>query len=71
MMAMAAVLLWSCQEKDGLGNAAGSVELAGSVVDGQILAAAEGGEFSVDVTSSGDWRVSGLADWVTDRKSTL
>lgn len=65
MMAMAAVLLWSCQEKDGLGNAAGSVELAGSVVDGQILAAAEGGEFSVDVTSSGDWRVSGLADWVT------
>ena len=65
MMAMAAVLLWSCQEKDGLGSAAGSVELAGSVVDGQILAAAEGGEFSVDVTSSGDWRVSGLADWVT------
>ena len=65
MMAMAAVMLWSCQEKDGLGNAAGSVELAGSVVDGQILAAAEGGEFSVDVTSSGDWRVSGLADWVT------
>ena len=38
MMAMAAVMLWSCQEKEPLGSvAAGSVELAGSVVDGQIL----------------------------------
>ncbi len=65
-MAMAAVMLWSCQEKDELGNAAaGSVELAGSVVDGQILVAAEGGEFQVKVASSGEWRVSGLADWVT------
>ena len=65
MMAMAAVMLWSCQEKDQLGTAAGKVELSGDVADGQILAAAEGGEFSVGVTSSGDWRVSGLADWVT------
>lgn len=64
MMAMAAVMLWSCQEKDQLGTAAGKVELSGDVADGQILAAAEGGEFSVGVTSSGDWRVSGLADWV-------
>ena len=65
MMAMAAVMLWSCQEKDELGTAAGKVELSGSVVEGQILANAEGGEFSVNVASSGDWRVSGLADWVT------
>lgn len=66
-MAMAAVLVWSCQEKEQLGSvAAGSVELAGSaVVDGQILAGAEGGEFQVSVKSSGEWRVSGLAEWVS------
>lgn len=66
IMAMAAVLLWSCQEKDDLGNAAsGKIELAGSVADGQILAGPAGGNFQVDVTSSEDWRVSGIADWVT------
>ena len=66
MMAMAAVLVWSCQEKENLpGAASDSVELAGSVVDGQILADAEGGEYQVSVASSGEWRVSGLAEWVT------
>ena len=66
MMAMAAVMLWSCQEKEGLeGAVSGKVELAGSVTDGQILAGPDGGEFQVNVTSSADWRVSGLADWVT------
>ena len=66
MMAMAAVMVWSCQEKEPLGSVAtGSVELAGSVVDGQILAGAEGGEFQVSVKSSGAWRVSGLAEWVS------
>lgn len=66
MMAMAMVLLWSCQEKEGLeGAVSGKVELAGSVTDGQILAGPDGGEFQVNVTSSADWRVSGLADWVT------
>ena len=65
-MTMAAVMLWSCQEKEQVGNVAtGSVEVAGDVVDGQILAAAEGGAYQVKVTSSGEWRVSGLADWVT------
>ena len=65
MMAMAAVMLWSCQEKEGLeGAVSGKVELAGSVTDGQILVDSEGGDFQVDVTSSEDWRVSGLADWV-------
>ena len=59
MMAMAMVLLWSCQEKENLGTgASGSVELAGSVADGQIVVGPEGGEFSVNVTSSGNWRVS-------------
>ena len=58
-------MLWSCQEKEGLeGAVSGKVELAGSVTDGQILVDSEGGDFQVDVTSSGDWRVSGLADWV-------
>ena len=66
IMTMAAVMLWSCQEKEQVGNVAtGSVEVAGDVVDGQILAAAEGGAYQVKVTSSGEWRVSGLADWVT------
>jgi hypothetical protein len=66
MMAMAMVLLWSCQEKEDLGTvASGSIALAGSVTDGQIIAGPEGGEFQVNVTSSEDWRVSGLADWVT------
>ena len=66
MMAMAIVLLWSCQEKENLGTgASGSVELAGSVADGQIVVGPEGGEFSVNVTSSGNWRVSGISDWVT------
>ena len=66
MMAMAAVLLWSCQNKEDLGVAApGSVEIAGSLTDGQILAGPEGGGFQINVTSSEDWRVSGLADWVT------
>lgn len=65
-MAMAAVMVWSCQEKEGLeGAASGKVEIAGSVTDGQILAGPEGGEYTVNVTSSGEWRVSGLADWVT------
>lgn len=65
MMAMAAVMLWSCQEKEGLeGAVSGKVELAGSVTDGQILVDSEGGDFQVNVTSSEDWRVSGLADWV-------
>lgn len=63
---MAMVLLWSCQEKDGLGVAAsGSIELAGSVTDGQIAVGPDGGEFQVNVTSSEDWRVSGISDWVT------
>lgn len=66
MMAMAMVLLWSCQEKEGLGVAApGKVELAGSLTDGQILAGPDGGEFQINVTSSDDWRVSGLSEWVT------
>ena len=66
MMAMAMVLLWSCQEKDNLGVAAsGEVAIAGDVVDGQILVGPEGGEFTVGVTSSEGWRVAGLADWVT------
>ena len=65
MMAMAAVMLWSCQEKEGLeGAVSGKVELAGSVTDGQILVDSEGGDFQVNITSSEDWRVSGLADWV-------
>lgn len=66
MMAMAMVMLWSCQEKDGLEAAApGKVELAGSVTDGQIAVGPDGGEFQVNVTSSEDWRVSGISDWVT------
>lgn len=66
MMAMAMVLVWSCQEKEQLETAApGKVELAGSVTDGQIIAGPEGGEFQVNVTSSEDWRVSGLSEWVT------
>lgn len=63
---MAMVLLWSCQEKDGLGVAAsGSIELAGPVTDGQLLVGPDGGDFSVNVTSSEGWRVSGFCDWVT------
>lgn len=66
MMAMTMVLLWSCQEKEDLGNAAsGKIEIAGAVTDGQILAGPAGGEFKVNVTSSEDWRVSGFSDWVT------
>ena len=66
MMAMAMVMLWSCQEKDGPEAAApGKVELAGSVTDGQIAVGPDGGEFQVNVTSSEDWRVSGISDWVT------
>lgn len=66
MMAMAMVMLWSCQEKDGPEVAApGKVELAGSVTDGQIAVGPDGGEFQVNVTSSEDWRVSGISDWVT------
>lgn len=66
MMAMAMVLVWSCQEKDELGTVtSGKVELAGAVTDGQIVAGPEGGSFQVNVTSSGDWRVSGLSEWVT------
>ena len=66
MMAMAMVLVWSCQEKEGLETAApGKVELAGDVTDGQIVAGPDGGSFQVNVTSSEDWRVSGLSEWVT------
>ena len=55
MMAMAMVLLWSCQEKEDLGTvASGSITLAGSVTDGQIIAGPEGGEFQVNVTSLED-----------------
>lgn len=66
MMAMAAVMVWSCQEKEEPDVAApGKVELAGAVSDGQIVAGPEGGDFQVSVTSSEDWRVSGISDWVT------
>lgn len=66
IMAMAMVLLWSCQEKDELETAApGKVELSGSVEDGMIVVGPEGGEVQVNVTSSEDWRVSGISDWVT------
>lgn len=66
IMAMAMVLLWSCQEKDELEAAApGKVELSGSVEDGMIVVGPEGGEVQVNVTSSEDWRVSGISDWVT------
>lgn len=63
---MAMVLLWSCQEKNGPESvASGSIALAGSVTDGQIIVGPEGGDFSVNVTSSDAWRVSGFSDWVT------
>lgn len=66
MMAMAMVLLWSCQEKEGLGVAAsGEVAIAGDVAEGQILVGPDGGEYTVNVTSSEGWRVSGLSEWVT------
>lgn len=66
MMTMAMVLLWSCQEKEGLGVAAsGEVAIAGDVAEGQILVGPDGGEYTVNVTSSEGWRVSGLSEWVT------
>lgn len=65
-MAMATVILWSCQEKEDLNVAAsGKVELTGDVSEGQIVVGPDGGEFQVNVTSSENWRVSGISDWVS------
>lgn len=68
IMAIAALVLGSCQEKnelDGPVVETGEIALSGdSLNEGMISAGPEGGEFSVKVTSTGDWRVSGISEWV-------
>lgn len=62
LFAAAALVLAGCGEKEQpqvVDNS--SVDLS----ELSVVAGPEGGEFSVNVTSSEAWRVSGLCDWVT------
>ena len=62
LFAAAAFAFAACGEKDQpVETDSSSVELSMA----EITAGPEGGEFTVNVTSSEPWRVSGLCDWVT------
>ena len=62
LFAAAALVLAGCGEKEQPQLVDdSSVDLS----ELTITAGPEGGEFSVNVTSSEPWRVSGLCDWVT------
>ena len=51
-----------CSEKEPLVETEVSqIELS----DSSVVAGPDGGEFSITVTSSGDWRVAGFCEWVT------
>lgn len=65
ILASAALMLSSCGEegKDGLDIS--SVLLSTN----EIVSDPEGGDFDVTVTSSEDWRISGISDWVTVDKT--
>lgn len=61
MCILAALALVACSDDNKEDLATSSVELSTEA----IAAPAEGGSFSVTVTSSENWRVSGLCDWAT------
>ncbi len=72
IFAMAATVLCSCQKHEsdnsgkgeGLDIVKGEITLTGTdLSDGQILSGPEGGDYAVKVTSSADWRVSGICEW--------
>lgn len=59
-----AAALTACSEKDSPEEV---VDYGGSVIlsEKTVSAGPEGGNYSVKVTSDGDWRVSGFCDWVS------
>lgn len=61
-LAVAALALPACGEKQA---PVAVDDSAVEISETALVAGPEGGEFSVNVTSSGAWRVSGLCDWVT------
>lgn len=72
LFAMVAAMLCSCEwheydnteKESGLDIVEGDIVLTGAALsDGQIVSGPTGGSYALKVTSSGDWRVSGLCDW--------
>ena len=60
MMLAAVALLFSCNEKEEHTASSDSVSTSADT----LTFGPEGGSQSLTVTSSGDWRLSGLSDWV-------
>lgn len=71
ILAAAAFMLASCKE-GGLTPQPvekGTIQIScPELVDGSINAGPQGGDFTVKVTSSKDWRISGLCDWASPSK---
>lgn len=65
ILASAALMLSSCGEEGKESLDLSSVSLSTN----EIISDSEGGQFDVTVTSSEDWRVSGISDWVTADKT--
>ena len=65
ILASAALMLSSCGEEGKESLDLSSVSLSTN----EIISDSEGGQFDVTVTSSEDWRVSGISDWVTPDKT--
>lgn len=66
IFAIAGILLSACG-KDGKDPAPVMSEIAvegAAISEGRIVSGPEGGSFQVNVTSSAEWRVSGISDWV-------
>lgn len=66
MLAVAFFAICGCEKENRESEVVGSVKLSTNV----ILSGAEGGDFDVTVTSSDDWRISGLCDWVVPDKES-
>jgi len=72
IFAMAATMICSCQQHEsdnpeqggGLDIVEGEISLTGAdFSDGQIVSGPTGGDYALKVSSSDDWRVSGICDW--------
>lgn len=57
---LAATMLWSCSDDESINN---GNEAIISLSTNTIQADKNGGDVTVTVTSSGDWRLSGACDW--------
>lgn len=61
LLLASAALLFSCSEKEDTAVSHDSISVSADT----LRFGAEGGSLDVKVTSSGDWRISGLCDWAT------